>query len=215
MGTLAMTFIRSVKLPALAISLLLVIACQPMTDDKTRESDHDELLLHVPSPEWRDQIIYFLMIDRFADGNPASNDMGTGEYDPTRRSHFSGGDIQGVINQLDYIENLGATALWMTPPIANQWWSKHANYGGYHGCWATDFSNIDAHFGNMDDYKSLSDQLHRRGMYLIQDIVVNHTGNFFGYDGEYDPQDTAKNFVLREDDNSPQPRPTQTPFDQI
>ncbi len=177
-----------------------------------------EKLLHVPSPEWQDQVIYFLMTDRFSDGDPSNNDQGIGEYNPALENHFSGGDLQGVVNQLDYLENLGVTAVWTTPIVANQWWSTASNYGGYHGYWATDFTQVDKHLGSLETYQELSDKLHRRGMYLIQDIVVNHTGNFFNYkDGHngYDANDTAKNFYLLEDPNSAQPAPVQPPFDMI
>ena len=178
----------------------------------------DDLLLHVPSPDWRDQVVYFLMTDRFDDGDPTNNDQGAGEYDPSHESHYSGGDIQGVLDRLDYIENLGATAVWLTPVVANQWWSSHTRYSGYHGYWATDFSRIDAHLGTLSDYRRLSDQLHRRGMYLIKDIVVNHTGNFFNYAGGHDgysADDTARNFVFLEPPDSAQRGPTQPPFDLI
>ena len=177
-----------------------------------------ELLLHVPSPEWQDQVIYFLMTDRFDDGDSTNNDQGHQEYNPNKGSYFSGGDIQGVIDQLDYIQNLGATAVWTTPVVANQWRSSSSKYGGYHGYWAVDFSSVDAHLGDMKTYQQLSDNLHRRGMYLIKDIVVNHTGSFFNYKGGiegYDPQNTAKNFYLTESMQSAQPYPTQVPFNFI
>lgn len=202
-----------------------VMACTPDTDrQQTRQADlsetksDSELMLHVPSPQWQDQIIYFLMTDRFSDGDPSNNDQGLGEYDPTKESHYSGGDLQGVINNLDYIQNLGATAVWTTPIVANQWWYTKGSYGGYHGYWATDFSDIDKHIGDLSTFKALSDKLHRRGMYLVQDIVVNHTGNFFNYEGGmqgYDPMDTAKNFILLESPDSAQPAPIQPPFDLI
>ena len=208
-----------------AISLCVLSSCSTESSHKEQQSlstpqaaDATPLKLHVPSPEWQDQVVYFLMTDRFADGDPTNNDQGAGEYDPTRESHYSGGDIQGIIDHLDYIQNLGATAVWATPLVANQWWSKAGNYGGYHGYWATDFSAIDAHVGDIDTYKQLSHNLHTRGMYLIQDIVVNHTGNFFNYQGGlqgYNPLDTAENFVLLEDSEGNQPAPVQPPFDMI
>jgi glycosidase len=168
-----------------------------------------------PSPDWRDQVIYFVLTDRFADGDPSNNDQGAGEYDPTKSSHYSGGDLAGIQSKLDYIQNLGATAVWLTPPVAHQWWSQKAQYGGYHGYWATDFTKVDPHYGDLASYRALADSLHQRKMYLIQDIVVNHTGNFFGYNGAYDASDTAKNFVLYEDQTSKQPAPTQAPFSKI
>jgi glycosidase len=174
-------------------------------------SSEEELLLHVPSPDWRDQVIYFLMIDRFEDGDPSINDQGVGVYDPTKDSHYQGGDLQGIINRLDYIQNLGATAVWATPHIANMWWDPLYQFSGYHGYWARDFKAVDEHYGTLETFKKLSDGLHRRGMYLIQDVVVNHTGNFFYYDGEYDPENPLKNFKLNEG-TVPSAAPTQHPF---
>ncbi|RDV24519.1 alpha-amylase [Alteromonas aestuariivivens] len=154
----------------------------------------DGRLLHVPSPDWRDQIIYFLMIDRFNDGDPLRNDQGYGLYDPSKESHYSGGDLQGVIDQLDYIQNIGATTLWTTPPVANQWWNEAQGYGGFHGYWPIDHRKIDEHFGDLETYKNLSHELHNRGMYLIHDVVINHTGNYFDYNNEYDPNDPSVGF---------------------
>lgn len=171
--------------------------------------------LQVPSPDWRDQVIYFVLTDRFADGNPANNDQGSAEYNPQSSSHFSGGDLQGLRSRLDYIQQLGATAVWLTPPVANQWWSQQAQYGGYHGYWAVDFLNVDKHLGSLADYQALSRDLHGRGMYLVQDIVVNHTGNFFAYQGAYDPNDSAKHFTLTEPAGSRFATPTQAPFQLI
>lgn len=172
----------------------------------------DGRLLHVPSPEWQDQIIYFLMIDRFNDGDPSLNDQGYGLYDPTKESLYSGGDLQGIIDKLDYIQNLGATALWITPPIASQWWNDVQNYGGYHGYWARDHSKIDEHFGNKDTYKDLSHNLHMRGMYLLQDIVVNHVGNYFDYETDHDPNDPTVGFEFV-GKSVPTSAPTLAPFD--
>ncbi len=177
-------------------------------------SSGDGRLLHVPSPDWRDQVIYMLMIDRFDDGDSANNDQGYGEYDPAQASHFSGGDFQGVVDRLDYLRSLGATAVWITPPVYNQWWSTPYQATGWHGYWPVHFQEIDPHFGTLDDYKRLSHELHCRGMYLIQDTIANHVGNFFAYDGEYDPTDTARNFYLLEP-NSHQPGPVQYPFNMI
>jgi glycosidase len=132
--------------------------------------------LHVPSPDWRDQVVYFAMIDRFADGDPANNDQGAGEYDPEDGRRYSGGDLAGLRQRLDYIAGLGATALWTTPQVAGQWWS--GSYGGYHGYWTSDFKAVDAHYGRLQDYQDLSRDLHGRGMYLIQDVVVNHTADY-------------------------------------
>ena len=92
-----------------------------------------EQLLHVPSPDWRDQVIYMLLLDRFDDGDPTNNDQGYGEYDPNNSGLFNGGDIQGLINRIGYLKSLGITAVWIAPPVANQWWSSQYSGAGNHG----------------------------------------------------------------------------------
>jgi glycosidase len=168
--------------------------------------------LHVRSPEWREQIIYFVMIDRFNDGNSQNNDQGTGEFDPAKSSHYSGGDLPGITDKINYIKALGATSVWITPPVAHQWWSTPANYGGYHGYWGENLMQVDAHFGTLADMKNLSRALHGQGMYLIQDVVVNHMGNYFAYDSkQWDPARPESGFRLEA--GSTQARaPSQEPF---
>src|SRR6478735_6027310 len=168
---------------------------------------------HIPSPDWRDQVLYLLMIDRFANGDRANDDQHAGEFDPRDGAKWSGGDLRGVRDHIPYIKALGASGVWITPPVANQWWSPRAHYGGYHGYWATDFAAVDAHFGTLDDYRALSRALHGAGMYLVQDVVVNHTANFFGYDpAAYDPADPSKGLAFVRDTQG-HTAPTQSPFD--
>ena len=178
-----------------------------MTDDDDRDGP-----LHVPSPDWRDQIVYFVLTDRFANGDPGRSDQGMGEYDPQDPRKYSGGDLQGIIDRLDYIAGLGATAVWITPPVQAQWWDPMVDYGGYHGYWARNFREVDEHLGTLETYRALSQRLHKRGMYLIQDIVCNHTGNFFSYQGGYCHRDPTRHFVLNTG-SIPTTRPTQPPFD--
>ena len=161
--------------------------------------------------DWRDQVVYFLMIDRFDDGDAGNNDQGAGEFDPASGAHFSGGDLAGVQRRIDYIRGLGATAVWITPPVANQWWDGKVGYGGYHGYWASDFKAVDAHFGTLADYRALAAALHAQDMKLVQDIVVNHTGNFFLYDLAYDATDPAAGFSVNTR-SRPMTAPTQPPF---
>ena len=158
------------------------IACLALVLPVLPAPSHAQARLHVPSPDWRDQVVYFVVTDRFDDGDHANNDQGAQEYDPGDGAKYSGGDLAGITRRLDYIQGLGATAVWITPPVANQWWNDRAHYGGYHGYWATDFSALDPHVGTLDDYRTLSSALHARGMVLVQDIVVNHTADFFRYD---------------------------------
>ncbi|MCD6105473.1 MAG: alpha-amylase [Thermosipho sp. (in: Bacteria)] len=152
---------------------------------------------------WNDKVIYFLMIDRFNDGDLSNNDQGFGEFNPKDYRKYSGGDLQGIIDKIDYIKALGVDGIWITPPVANQWWDPWVNYGGYHGYWARDFKKVDEHFGSLEDYKKLSKILHENDMFLIQDIVVNHVGNYFRF----------KNGKFEINEKSiPTSAPTQYPF---
>lgn len=188
---------------------------QPVDREAICAPDSDELLLHVPSPDWGEQVVYMMFIDRFNDGDPTNNDFGEGEFDPTSPSHFNGGDIQGIIDQLDYIQGMGATAIWITPPVRNQWWSTPYRAAGWHGYWAQHFKEMDPHFGTLEEYQRLSHELHCRGMYLVQDIVINHVGNYYAYDGEWNPDDPTENFYLIEEGVTEPTAPTQEPFNLI
>ena len=185
---------------ALALALAMPALAQPPA------------LLHRPSPDWRDQVLYFVMTDRFDDGDPANNDQGAGEFDPRSNAHYNGGDFKGLQRRIDYIRGLGATGLWITPPVANQWWDARARYSGYHGYWAENFLQVDKHLGTLDDYKALSHALHAQGMVLVQDIVLNHTGNFFGYPGPWSAGQPAVGWEANAGAR-PSPAPTQPPFD--
>lgn len=169
--------------------------------------------LHVPSPDWRDQVIYSLMIDRFDDGDPQRNDQGAHEYDPHSDAYFSGGDLKGVTRRIDYLTDLGVTAVWISPPTATQWWDPATRYTGYHGYWPVNFREVDAHFGALADYQALSRALHRRGMYLIQDAVVNQIGHYYNYAGGYHPENNRINFHLNI--GAIPPKPTMAPFDRV
>jgi glycosidase len=170
------------------------------------------LKLHVPSPDWRDQIVYFVLTDRFADGNPANNNQGAGEFKAGDNTRYNGGDLAGLTQRLPYIRGLGATTLWVTPPVANQWVDPSGGYAGYHGYWAENFLQVDRHLGTLTDYQKLSSALHRSGMYLMQDIVVNHTGNYYTYRDRWNPLDPAQGYEPH-DQTAPVPRPSQPPFD--
>jgi glycosidase len=169
--------------------------------------------LQAPSPDWRDQVVYMVMTDRFFDGNPGNSDQKKGEFDPSTNAKYSGGDLAGLVQKLDYIRGLGATALWITPPVANQWWDPLLQYGGYHGYWAENFVEVDKHLGTLADYQLLSATLHKNGMALIQDIVANHTGNFFHIEGTPDPDNPTKGITLNTQ-SVPVSKPSQKPFDQ-
>ena len=166
---------------------------------------------YVASPDWRDQIMYFVMTDRFDDGDPDNNDQHAGEFAAGDDARFNGGDLRGIERRLDYIRGLGATAIWITPPVANLWWDATAHHGGYHGYWAENFMAVDAHLGTLNDYQQLSKKIHEAGMYLVQDIVLNHTGNYFAYEGGWSASDPMAHFKLHADTRG-RTAPSQWPF---
>ncbi|SMO84521.1 glycoside hydrolase family 13 protein [Gracilimonas mengyeensis] len=121
-------------------------------------------------------LIYLMMPDRFANGDP-SNDTIEGMREAADRSNperRQGGDIQGVIDQLDYLENLGMTAIWFTPMFEND---MSPEYGAYHGYAATDLYKVDRRYGSNELYKELVDRVHQRDMKVIMDMIHNHVGD--------------------------------------
>lgn len=147
-----------------------------------------------PSADFRarppqDDVIYFLLPDRFANGDP-SNDQGglsggrlqTG-FDPTDTGFYHGGDLKGLAAHLDYIQGLGATAIWLGPVFRNkpvQGPPGHES-AGYHGYWITDFTDVDPHLGTRADLEALVKAAHARGMKVYLDIITNHTADVIQY----------------------------------
>ncbi|HJP93116.1 MAG TPA: alpha-amylase family glycosyl hydrolase [Pyrinomonadaceae bacterium] len=132
-----------------------------------------------------DDIIYLIMIDRFADGDP-SNDSPTGSPREANDRHnprgYHGGDLRGIINQLPYLKDLGVTALWLTPWYDN-WngvnrcdkpWCPNTYYHGYH---AIDYYAVEDHFGDLATLRELVQKAHALGIKIIQDQVANHVGS--------------------------------------
>lgn len=115
--------------------------------------------------DWKSQVVYFVMTDRFYDGDKTNDE----DVNPSDPKAYHGGDLQGIIDKLDYIKGLGATAIWITPAVDNE-------DGGYHGYWAYDFEKVDEHLGDTAKLKELTDKAHSKGMKVILDMVFNHTG---------------------------------------
>ncbi|MFJ7976061.1 alpha-amylase family glycosyl hydrolase [Peribacillus sp. JNUCC 23] len=115
--------------------------------------------------KWQNEIVYSLMIDRFNNGDP-KNDKDVDVNDPLA---YQGGDFAGITDKLDYIKDMGFTAIMLTPVFDNE-------DGGYHGYWINDFYNTDEHFGTIDEFKQLVAEAHKRDMKIILDFVVNHVG---------------------------------------
>lgn len=138
-----------------------------------------------------DDVIYFLMPDRFADGDSANNDpeKSRGLYDRAKGRFYHGGDLQGVIDRLPYLKSLGVTAIWTTPVYDNNdkldFKETYPDSGGvkqpttgYHGYGAVDMYAVDEHLGDMAKLRELVDRAHALGLKVIQDQVANHTGPY-------------------------------------
>lgn len=133
------------------------------------------------------EVFYFVLTDRFANGD-FSNDNGhlnggpdVSGFDPTRISHYHGGDFSGLTRKLDYIQRLGATAVWVTPPFKNK--PMQSGTAGYHGYWVLDFLHIDPHLGTDAEFDEFVRQAHARGLKVYMDIIVNHTADVISYQG--------------------------------
>ncbi len=157
---------------------------------------------------WKDDVIYFVMTDRFHDGDPENNRPSGSNpslYDAAQKNMtlYHGGDFRGLENALldGYFTDLGISAIWITPPVRNAWMSRHdlgGSKSGYHGYWAQDFLDIDPHLtsatnlagkpykagreGRLQHYKDLIDLAHENNIKVVQDIVCNHIGPLFYYD---------------------------------
>lgn len=145
-----------------------------------------------PSPlDWRDVTLYEIMIDRFDDGHdrpPAPDgypdrigaDPKSGVHPDADYQHFQGGTLRGIARRLDYIQGLGVTGLWLTPPYKQCAWSDDS----YHGYSIQDFLRVDPRFGTTADLRALVDEAHRRGMYVILDVIFDHVGDVWAYAGK-------------------------------
>ena len=125
-------------------------------------------------------VLYMLMPDRFADGNPANNQIaGMQPYknDRTQPSLRHGGDIEGIRQHLDYFTQLGVTALWFTPVLENNSPDHHA-VSTYHGYATTNYYKVDPRFGTNEEYRRLIDEAHSRDLKVVMDMIFNHCGDY-------------------------------------
>nr|WP_262279116.1 glycoside hydrolase family 13 protein [Hallella absiana] len=126
-------------------------------------------------------VLYLLMPDRFANGNP-KNDVVKGMRDQTcdrtKPSLRHGGDLAGIEQHLDYFTDLGVTALWFTPILENNWPNDHGVNSSYHGYATTDYYKVDPRFGTNAEYKQLIDECHKRGLKVVMDMIFNHCSDY-------------------------------------
>ena len=140
---------------------------------------------------WADEVLYFVLVDRFADGDPGNN----AGVDRSNPGGWHGGDLKGLTQQLDELKDLGITAIWVNPLQLQQKRGMPAQakglpdftHEGFHGYWMHDFEALDPHFGSEADLKNFVDAAHRRGIKVLLDIVVNHAG----YSSSYSARKTA------------------------
>ena len=120
--------------------------------------------------DWQSRSIYQLVTDRFATSDGSSPTCNTSDR------KYCGGTWKGIVNKLDYIQNMGFDAIWISPVVANL--NGTTAYGeAFHGYWTQDLNSLNSNFGSADDLKSLATELHKRGMYLMIDVVVNHVAS--------------------------------------
>lgn len=159
----------------------------PTFAEVSRVGDVAAAATPMPRAQLADESIYFVMTDRYANADP-SNDRGNpsyaaglaaGGFNPASSGAFHGGDLRGLTANLDRIRNLGFTAIWITPPFVNR--AVQGNSSGYHGYWIVDFTRIDPHLGDEQDFRNFVDAAHRIGLKVYVDVVINHTADINAY----------------------------------
>lgn len=134
--------------------------------------------------------VYMLMTDRFFDGNPENNGKPGEEYRPGNLHYYQGGDWAGLTQKLEYIKNLGFTAVWISAPQENEKYSRTGDEAGYHGYYTKDFNSPNSHFGTEKDLHALIHKADQLGLKIIIDAQLNHTADYLEYPSSmYDPPD--------------------------
>ena len=142
-------------------------------------------LPHYLNRSIQDEVFYFVLPDRFYNGN-TDNDNGSktiklsqGGFDPSNKAMYHGGDIPGLKAKLPYLKDMGISAIWLTPIMRNQ--ALQGDSSGYHGYWILDFTEIDPHLGSNDDLKAFIDAAHQENIKVFFDIITNHTADVIKY----------------------------------
>lgn len=134
--------------------------------------------------DWDEAVVYFMMTDRFFDGNESNNTASGADTYGDNPGLYHGGDFAGVTAKLDYLQNLGVNTIWITPIVENikgvavtDEGSKDVPYNAaYHGYWASDFTKLNPTLGTTEEFETMISEAHSRGMRIMVDIVVNHAG---------------------------------------
>lgn len=134
--------------------------------------------------DWDEAVVYFMMTDRFFDGNKSNNTASGADTYGKNPGLYHGGDFAGVTAKLDYLQDLGVNTIWITPIVENikgvdvtDEGSKDVPYNAaYHGYWASDFTKLNPTLGTTEEFETMISEAHKRGMRIMVDIVVNHAG---------------------------------------
>lgn len=135
--------------------------------------------------DWDEAVVYFMMTDRFFDGNESNNTAsGADTYGKNNPGLYHGGDFAGVTAKLDYLQDLGVNTIWLTPIVENVKGVAVTDEGkedvpynaAYHGYWASDFTKLNPTLGTTGEFETMISEAHKRGMRIMVDIVVNHAG---------------------------------------
>jgi glycosidase len=148
--------------------------------------DYSSLAKPVLRTPQSDESIYFIMTDRFENGDPANDyaelprgDKSSG-YAPSDIGGWHGGDFKGITQRLDYIKSMGFTSIWITPPVKQKY--VQGDSAAYHGYWGLDFTTVDPHLGSEKELRELITESHARGIKVIFDVVLNHTADVIFYE---------------------------------
>ncbi|WP_161980961.1 pullulanase [Streptococcus sp. S784/96/1] len=130
--------------------------------------------------DWDEQVIYFMVTDRFNNGDSSNDDAKVLSSVKNKAGAYQGGDFKGVTNKLDYLKQLGVSSIWITPIVENVsdnfGTEKDGEYYAYHGYWAKNFEKLNPHLGTLKDFHTLIDEAAARGINIIVDVVLNHSG---------------------------------------
>lgn len=134
--------------------------------------------------DWDEAVVYFMMTDRFFDGNESNNTASGADTYGDNPGLYHGGDFAGVTAKLDYLQDLGVNTIWLTPIVKNIAGVTVTDEGkedvpynaAYHGYWASDFTKLNPTMGTTEEFKTMISEAHKRGMRIMVDIVVNHAG---------------------------------------
>jgi alpha-amylase len=161
---------------ALSLAIACVASLAPETGCVQVPTDGQQPVLATHVQDWRDEVIYQVIVDRFFDGD-VNNDF---NVEPGSLAQYQGGDWLGIQTHLDYLQALGVTTLWISPIVQNV--DSDADIDAYHGYWQQDLTQLNAHMGDLASLRSMVAAAHDRGMKVILDIVCNHMGQVFFYD---------------------------------